>query len=145
MGRFFTVYLEKIRIEFPGGAVVRTQTSRFRCSGPGSIPGQETKILQPAQLSIFPLPSPRQKKTHKEKPSNFLLSNVFLVPKCLITLNIGALESFLIYRIHPPCAHAPSPILFLPHPPCIVFVEDSCVVVFPRDKILPVTFCDRID
>ena len=30
--------------EFPGGLVVRTQC--FHCKGPGSIPGQGTKILQ---------------------------------------------------------------------------------------------------
>ena len=95
MGGFFSVYLEKIRIKFLGCPVVRTQTWRFLCGGPGPIPGQETKILQPMRLSTCPPPAPCQKK-NSEKASNVLLSNVFLVPKCLICLNIGALESLLI-------------------------------------------------
>ena len=35
--------------EFPGGPVVRTP--HFHCRGPGSIPGQGTKILQATRHS----------------------------------------------------------------------------------------------
>ena len=33
--------------EFPDGLVIRTR--HFRCQGPGSVPGQGTKILQTMQ------------------------------------------------------------------------------------------------
>ena len=36
------------RREFPGSPVVRTRC--FHCQGPGSIPGQGTKILQAAAV-----------------------------------------------------------------------------------------------
>ena len=36
--------------EFPGDPMVRTQ--RFHCCGPGSIPGQGTKILQASQHGV---------------------------------------------------------------------------------------------
>ena len=40
-------YKKKKKGEFPGGPVVRTW--RFHCRGPGSIPGQGTKIQQATQ------------------------------------------------------------------------------------------------
>ena len=43
--------------EFPGGPVVRTLS--FHCHGLGSIPGQETKVLQDLQC--------RQKKEEEKK------------------------------------------------------------------------------
>ena len=44
MGIFF---LSKVLGEFPGGLSVRTRF--FHCHGPGSSPGQGTKILQAVQ------------------------------------------------------------------------------------------------
>ena len=45
--------------KFPGSPVVRIQC--FHCWGPGSIPGQGTKILQAAQLG---------QKTNKQNHNN---------------------------------------------------------------------------
>ena len=38
------IHIQKVMTESPGGPVVRTW--HFHCSGPGSIPGWGTKILQ---------------------------------------------------------------------------------------------------
>ena len=57
--------------EFPGGPMVRTQ--RFHCQGPGSIPGQRTKILQVAwrgrkkKKNLFM----KQKKTHRHRKQTY--------------------------------------------------------------------------
>ena len=40
----YLIYFKMVYREFPGGPVVRTWHSH--CQGPGSIPGQGTKILQ---------------------------------------------------------------------------------------------------
>ena len=48
---------------FPGSPVVRTR--RFHCHGPGSIPGQGTKITQAAQHSQRKKEEKKQTKTVK--------------------------------------------------------------------------------
>ena len=51
--------------EFPGGPVVRTRS--FHCWGPGSIPGQGTKIPQAAQCGQ----EKKKKKKDEEKSKEF--------------------------------------------------------------------------
>ena len=53
--------------EFPGGLVVRIQG--FHCCGPGSIPGQETKIPQVAAFG-------KKKKKKKERKERKMMKEL---------------------------------------------------------------------
>ena len=55
--------------EFPGGPVIRIQ--RFHCHGPGSIPGEGTKITQPTWCSQ------KKKKERKKKKKDFVFHIAF--------------------------------------------------------------------
>ena len=62
--------------EFPGHPVVRTQC--FHCHGPGSIPGQGTKIMQATQ------PKKKKKKLYTDiYIYNIYWEQVSYIGKCL--------------------------------------------------------------
>ena len=55
--------------KFPDGLVIRTR--HFHCQGPGSVPGQGTKILQAMQRGK------KKKKKVEERSYHWTVSSIF--------------------------------------------------------------------
>ena len=77
-------------MEFPGGPVVRTPS--FHCCGPGSVPGQGTKILKATWCG--------QKKNYAQTSEKNKLDSVTKMKKkvdhlCIFESNILQLKMFL--------------------------------------------------